>query len=491
MVEHLLPKQNVVGSIPIARSNFRGHMAAKFGTSGLRGLAEELIGEVAISHTRAFLQHLKSKKQIRNGDEVFVALDFRASSPALRGNVGRAIAAEGMVMRSFGTVPTQALAFEAMAKKSACVMITGSHIPADRNGLKFYRPDGEIDKRDEKAIVARAGKMKPVQVGTNMLVDGNIDNFVARYRKAFGKMALRGLRIGVYQHSTVARDLLVELLGAAGAKVTALARSDHFVPVDTEAVSTGTLALLKQWAATGAYDAIVSADGDGDRPLVADEKGQVLRGDRLGLITAIYLGAKTVVTPITSNSGLDKYLRGGMRRTRVGSPYVIAEMLKARKARARAIVGFEANGGFFTASSFKLGRTVLTPLPTRDCFLPILAVLASAKKADKSLSTLAASYVLPIAVADRLERFPTEASARLMKRVTGSKAAREKFFAPLGKIKSQNVLDGLRVTLTGGSIVHLRPSGNAPEFRCYVEAATQAAAEDLLVRALKLIAAER
>ena len=466
-------------------------MAAKFGTSGLRGLATELMGAVAVSYTRAFLQHLKRKKQIHKGDEVFVAMDFRASSAALHANVGEAIATEGMVMRFFGAVPTQALAFEAMAQKSACVMITGSHIPADRNGLKFYRPDGEIDKRDEKAIVAGVASLKAAKASERKSQNGQIDAFEARYRKAFGKAALKGMRVGVYQQSTVARDLMVALLQSAGAEVTPLGRSESFIPVDTEAVSPETLTLLKQWAQGGAFDAIVSADGDGDRPLVADENGQVLRGDLLGLITAKYLDAKTVVTPVTSNSGLDTYLRKGTRRTRVGSPYVIAELLRAKKARARGIVGFEANGGFFTASPFKLGRTVLTPLPTRDCFLPILAGLASARKAKKSLSVLAASYPLPIALAGRLENFAVEASARLMKRLAGSKAAGEAFFAPLGKIKSQDVTDGLRVTLADGSIVHLRPSGNAPEFRCYVEAETQTAAEELLARALKLISAQR
>ena len=145
---------------------------------------------------------------------------------------------------------------------------------------------------------------------------------------------LKGLRVGVYQHSTVARDMLVVLLEAAGAIVTALGRSGQFIPVDTEAVSAETQGLIRGWCAGGKFDAIVSADGDGDRPLVADEKGQVLRGDLVGLITARFLGAQVVVTPITSNSGLDAHLPKGTRRSRVGSPYVIAEMMKAKKARA-------------------------------------------------------------------------------------------------------------------------------------------------------------
>ncbi len=466
-------------------------MAVQFGTSGLRGLATELTGDVAVSYTRAFLQHLKTTKTIRDGDEVYVAQDFRTSSVPLCGNVKDAIAIEGMAMRFLGEVPTQALAFEAMAKNVSCVMITGSHIPGDRNGLKFYRPDGEIDKSDEKAIIARVTRVKPAPAYQAQALTGTIDGFKERYRSTFKPKSLKGLRVAVYQHSTVARDLLVELLEYAGAKVTALARSNAFIPIDTEAVSPDTVDLLKQWASSGDYDAIVSADGDGDRPLVTDEKGQVMRGDQLGLITALFLGAKTVVTPVTSNSGIDQYLRGGTRRTRVGSPYVIAEMLAAKKQRAQGIVGFEANGGFFTASRFKIDEVDLWPLPTRDCFLPIFAVLATLVKTKTSLSALAVHYLLPMALADRIENYPTEAAAHLMRRLVSSPSAQDAFFATLGKIVSRNVVDGLRLTLTNASIVHLRPSGNAPEFRCYVEASSRAAADDLLRRALALISAAR
>ena len=466
-------------------------MAAKFGTSGLRGLAEELIGEVAISHTRAFIQHLKSKKKVKAGDAVYVGFDFRASSPALRANVAEAIRLEGMTEVFFGAVSTPALAFEAMKRRCASVMITGSHIPADRNGLKFYRPDGEIDKKDEKAIVARVGKLKAGKGGPLVSLDGAIDGFFDRNAKAFAGRPLKGLSIGVYQHSTAARDMLVDLLKGAGAEAVALARSETFVPVDTEAVSAETLRLVKDWCASGKFDAIVSADGDGDRPLVADEKGHVLRGDLVGLITARFLKAQVVVTPVTSNSGIDAHLPKGTRRSKVGSPFVIAEMMKAKKAKARAIAGFEANGGFFTASTFKLGRSTLTPLPTRDCILPIMAVLASAKKTKKPLSQFAASFALPVALADRLEHFPVESSSRLMAELMASNAACDEFFSAFGKVKKRDKTDGLRVTLADGAVIHLRPSGNAPEFRCYVEAATHGEAEALLKRAMARIAQER
>lgn len=463
-------------------------MAAKFGTSGLRGLAEELIGSATIDHVRAFVRHLKAKRLVKAGDAVCVAVDFRASSGVLHENVSAALAAEGMAEISYGAVPTPALAFEAMRKGRASIMVTGSHIPADRNGIKFYRPDGEISKADEQAIVAGVARLKPAKPGKIAKQDKQPKAFLERYTEAFKGKPLKGKRIGVYQHSTVARDMLMVLLEKAGAKAVALARSETFIPVDTEAVSPETHKLIKDWCAGGTFDAIVSADGDGDRPLVADEKGNVLRGDLVGLITARFLKAQMVVTPVTSNSGLDAQLPKGTIRSKVGSPFVIAAMEKAKKREAKAIVGFEANGGFFTLSKFKLGKATLTPLPTRDCFLPILAVLAAAGK--QPLSDFAASFALPVALADRLENFPLESSQKMMVKLEDDNVLAE-FFNPFGAIEDMNRIDGLRVTLADGAIIHLRPSGNAPEFRVYVEAPSQSEAKDLLARALKRVAQER
>ena len=466
-------------------------MAAKFGTSGLRGLVEELIGPVAHDHARAFIRHLKAKRLAKKGDTIFIGLDFRASSPVLREDVAQALALEGMREAYLGAVPTPALAFEAMRKNSASIMITGSHIPADRNGIKFYKPDGEITKADEKAIIALVKKLPVGKAVLGKSRNGNVAGFIERNKKAFSGRPLKGMRVGVYQHSTVARDMLVELLSGAGAVAIPLARSDVFVPVDTEAVSDETLNLLKSWGATDKYDAFVSADGDGDRPLIADEHGDVLRGDLLGLITARFLKAQVVVTPITSNSGLDAHLPEGTLRTKVGSPFVIDAMMKAKKRGAKGIVGFEANGGFFTASRFKLGKTILSPLPTRDCFLPIMAVLVSARKVRTPLSQFATQFGLPEARAGRLEDFAVEKSAALMKKLTSSPTEAQAFFQSIGEINQRNITDGLRLTFANGEIIHLRPSGNAPEFRCYVEAASAKSADELLVRALKLLEAQR
>ncbi|RYC05605.1 phosphomannomutase, partial [Ciceribacter ferrooxidans] len=86
------------------------------------------------------------------------------------------------------------------------------------------------------------------------------------------------------EHSSVARDMMTTVFGQYGATVVPLGRSETFIPVDTEAVSAETEALLLKWSVDHRLDAIISTDGDGDRPLVADETGRPLRGDLLGLV---------------------------------------------------------------------------------------------------------------------------------------------------------------------------------------------------------------
>jgi phosphomannomutase len=212
-----------------------------------------------------------------------------------------------------------------------------------------------------------------------------------------------------------------------------------------------------------------------------------LRGDLLGLIAANFLHAKVVVTPVTSNSGIEASGTFAVIRTRVGSPFVIAAMQEAVEAHRDHVMGFEANGGMLTATDFEINLHTVRALPTRDCFLPMLAILSLAAREKQPLSTLAASYRMPVAAADRLENFPVETSAALMAYLRASDANLAEFLRPIGTVAEKSDIDGLRVTLTDRRIIHFRPSGNAPEMRCYVEAETEAASGALLEQGLEQI----
>ena len=447
----------------------------KFGTSGLRGLSVELIGEESRRYAAAFVTHMRSIGQV---SEMLVGRDLRDSSPAISASVTSALLGLGVRPIDCGALPTPALALEALRRKLPAIMVTGSHIPADRNGLKFYRADGEIDKTDEAGILAALGPA-PEGQGEAVAEPGALSRYAARFATMLPARSLAGLRIGVWQHSSVARDLLAEVLERYDAEVVALGRSDVFIPVDTEAVSEDVATEIAGWVSSHGLDALVSTDGDADRPLLADETGAVLRGDLLGILTAKFLGADAVVTPVTSNSSIEA--TGSFRevlRTKVGSPYVI----EAMKGATGKVVGFEANGGVLLGSDVTVNGTTLTALPTRDALLPILAVLGAAQQAGQTLSQLSATLPPRIARSDRLQHVPQERSEKLMAQLRTGAAD---YLAPQGTINAVSEIDGLRFELTSGDVIHYRPSGNAPELRCYTEAATAERADALLAWGLK------
>src|SRR5258708_270473 len=201
--------------------------------------------------------------------------------------------------------------------------------------------------------------------------------YVQRYFDAFGEGALRGMQIGLFEHSAVGRDQLFEVLTGLGAQVTRLGRSEAFIPVDTEAIRTEDVASAARWASEHRFDAVVSTDGDSDRPLISDEYGKWLRGDVAGILTAKFLGATAVATPVSCNTALEKsgaFAR--VTRTRIGSPYVI-EAMNGLLGGSEKVVGYEANGGFLTATDFTIAGP-LPALPTRDAFLGPLAALLRA-----------------------------------------------------------------------------------------------------------------
>ncbi|HBF31536.1 phosphomannomutase [Rhizobium sp.] len=469
-------------------------MSAKFGTSGLRGLSTELVGSVSALHATAFAQMLLTKGYAKPGAKVLIGQDFRPSSPEIAATCMAALVRAGLVPVNCGTLPTPALALYGTHIGAGSLMITGSHIPADRNGIKFYRPDGEIDKADEVAITELAAKLAQ-DATANRVEHGTGEDqsqqaarlFMARYANLLPADGLEGLSIGVYQHSSVGRDMLVAMLEGFGANVVPLGRSDIFIPVDTEAVSIETCEKMSAWAQEFLLDAIVSTDGDADRPLVADEHGAPLRGDLLGLITAQFLKARVIATPVTSNSGIETISGVEVIRTRVGSPYVIAAMHEALAAGKTHVIGFEANGGVMLASDFEANGIPLAALPTRDCMLPILATLFAAAHAKLPLSSVVTGHALPVALSDRIEHFAQTRSTSLMAHLRASDDNLAAFLASIGTVKSKSDIDGLRITLGDDRVIHFRPSGNAPEMRCYVEAASQQAAEDLMKQGLEAL----
>jgi phosphomannomutase len=457
-------------------------------------------------YARAFARHVKTTSP--EATRVSLAGDYRSSTPRIMRAVATALIDEGLVVENCGFVSTPAVTYQGMRQGQASVMVTGSHIPDDRNGIKFNMPWGEVLKPDEVEIsriyreLAASSAAKDRAFDTEgafvtPLPDAETDDaarkvYVRRYLDVFPGEPLKGTKIVFYEHSTVCRDFFQEILCGLGVEVIPVGRSDAFVPLDTEAVRDPER--LAAWVAEYGADALVTADGDGDRPLAVDEKGNVVRGDVLGILVADFMGADSVAAPVSCNTALEKSgLFAETSRTRIGSPYVI-ESLKSAIARGRQmVVGYEANGGFLTATDWRPeeGACILTALPTRDAVLPILALLLLGARRGQTLSQLVDALPPRFTWSGLQREVPSERGKALVVRFHqgGAQAVAEVFDETFGPVESLDFTDGARITFTSGDVVHLRPSGNAPEFRCYTESDTEARAAENNATALRIVKA--
>jgi phosphomannomutase len=461
---------------------------------------------ICFAFVKAFLQVNGSKSK-----RIALGIDLRPSSLSMAKSCIAAINAHGCEVVYCGELPTPALAFYAMSSDMPCIMITGSHIPFSRNGMKFYNAAGEISKLDETNIInAKVQRPESLDAIVNNIQmpathTEALNVFKQRYTELFPVEMLKGKRIGIYEHSSVARDVLKDLMSYFGAEVISLERTDYFVPIDTEAVSEIDKEKAKGWAKKYKLDAIISTDGDGDRPLISDENGQWLRGDVLGVLCVKYLGATHVAAPINVNSMLEVSSDSQLicSRTRIGSPYVIAAMQDLAKepsasnrkspatnassidASASKIVGYAANGGFMVGSNIPLNGKTLHALPTRDAVLPILIVLSLSHQSGAPISgllkALPSRFTASACIKDVLKRV----SDQIIKSLEFDQVKQDEFLCEVYadnavKINTINKTDGLRLIISNKNVIHIRPSGNAPELRVYIETSTMDKSEGLV-----------
>jgi phosphomannomutase len=519
----------------------------RFGTSGLRALVTEMTDMECYINTKGFISFLKQRGEIDNGHStVNIGGDLRSSTPRVMTAVAKAIEDSGCKVNFCGKVPTPTLAYYAIQHRTPSIMVTGSHIPDDRNGIKFTKKSGEVLKSDESEILENVSSARKTEYAKNeseTLFDDNgmfkesyslpgedaaaVSIYVRRYTEAFPENCLEGLKIVFYQHSAVGRDIVKEVLEKLGAEVIAVKRSEKFISLDTEKVSDETREFLKEQAKKHKPFAIISTDGDSDRPLLADENGDFLSGDKLGALVSIYLKPDFVAIPISANDAVVSVLtKKGIEvvQTKIGSPYVVKAMNDELKKDPKAkVVSWESNGGFLLGSDWIIEGKTLKALPTRDAALALITPILLAKEKGMSLAELIKSS-LPhrYTYADLLREYPREISKKIIESISppgqlgiaevdfqegkvrhldgkvedlsaneklaGSMAdaaerlSREYFTPELGfgAIKRINFIDGVRIIFSNNDVSHLRPSGNAPEFRNYATADTEERAEEIV-----------
>jgi phosphomannomutase len=540
--------------------SFLNHVppALKFGTSGLRGEAADLTDLECYINILGFIDYLKNISQenggIKEGAEIYLAGDFRPSTPRIMKAIVQAIKDSGCAVKNCGNIPSPAVAYCGLRNNCASIMVTGSHIPEDRNGIKPNKANGEVLKSDEANMaqyVARAREKIYAAMGTPECLfdeDGTlIENFplpevdnnqteiyIKRYTDFFPANCLSGKKIVIYEHSSVGRDEVKEIFRRLGAEMIVEGRTDKFVSVDTEALKEEDLALMKEWAEKYHPFALISFDGDCDRPWVSIENGDFLPEDLLGGLVVLYLGADFGAVPITCSDVVDKILESKIKlvKTRVGSPYVIKSMADAVRQGFKKIVGWEVNGGFMTYSDFEIHGKKLTALPTRDAVLPMLCVLLSAIEKNMTLGEMMKGLPKRYMDSNKITDFSNEIAGKIIRKyfpedgridkmefrpgeimlayrdgtektmkkdssfwdewMEKKKTLEEKFLIPnsISRIVSFVYTDGLRMLTENGEVVHLRESSNAPELRCYVNADSKNRARELVYIVLTKIVKE-
>lgn len=482
-----------------------------FGTSGLRGLVTDMTDLECYINVAGFLSYLAELGQL--GGTVYIAGDLRASTPCILRAVATAISDASQETVFCGFIPTPAVAYYAQTKGAPCIMVTGSHIPDDRNGIKFYKADGEVLKSDEAAIKNHVAE---VRAKTYDSLDGKFTSageliepaalpevapeaetaYKARYTDVFSPTVFKGKKIVMYQHSAVGRDTITDVLKSLGAEVVPVGRSSKFIPIDTENVTIADQQYFKQLAEEHEeLFAIVSTDGDSDRPFVIDEQGVFNRGDVLGAVVAEALQADYAAYPISSSDALDRYFdeKGlAYEHTRIGSPYVIDAMNAAIESGKERVVGWEVNGGFLIGKDLEIDGKSLEKLATRDALFPILMALKMAVDSNQTVSSVFAVLPQRYTQAGLIDNFPVEVSKALMQKFsTNDEQTRKELgryfneqsgFSSIAKVDS---LDGVRIFFSNGDIAHMRPSGNAPQLRIYSVSDSQERADEIVRLALE------
>lgn len=362
-----------------------------FGTDGIRGLANSgpMTPEVVMRLGMAAASYFRRDDEHRH--KVVIGKDTRLSGYMIEPALTAGFAAAGMDVILFGPLPTPGVAVMTRSLRADLgVMISASHNAYQDNGIKLFGPDGyklsdeaelEIEKLMERpmdadlAVSADLGRVQRVDDAQSRYIEIVKATFPRRKR-------LSDLRIVVDCAHGAAYKVAPKVLYELGAEVIPLGVSPNGFNINEECGSTDTRA-LREAVQTYRADIGIALDGDADRVVLCDEKGQIIDGDQvLGLIARSWkesdrLSRPAIAATVMSNLGLETYLKGigvELHRTKVGDRYVVQHMRE--------------NG--VNLGGEQSGHVVMTDFATTgDGLIAALQVLSVAADSDRPLSEVA------------------------------------------------------------------------------------------------------
>jgi phosphomannomutase / phosphoglucomutase len=417
-----------------------------FGTSGIRGDAEKLFtNQFCFDLGRTFAIFLKIHKA---NNWIAIGNDPRDSSPRIKKFVILGMLYENREVYDEGTtsIPSINYILKAEPNFSGSIMVTGSHIKADLNGLKFFAFGEEILKQHEaeiqKIYYEEENKVdvKYVKIKEAPHIEDKARSSYIDYLTSSAHAPYPKWKIVVDPGNGAQSETMPEVLRMLEQNVISMNVDiqNNFLSRDTEVE--GDFADLQRKVREEKADMGVGYDSDGDRVIFVDENGEFIPGDYSGALIAQHLDSKRVVTTINTSQVIDKI---GLEviRTKVGSPYVV-EALKKNNIP----FGFESNGG-----------GIFPEMRSRDGGRSTIEFLNLLKASNKSVSELVAELPKFYISREKIE-YKWELKDEILKK------AKEEFKG----IKIEE-LDGLKIWIDDSTWILFRSSMNAPEFRVFVE----------------------
>jgi phosphoglucosamine mutase len=301
-----------------------------FGTDGVRGvfgddLTPELVERIG-----------KAATLWAGGERVLVGRDTRSSGPELEQAVARGIASAGGTALLGGVLPTPAVALLA---EELGVVVSASHNPPEYNGVKIFRGGGKLADRQEEEIEGLLDA-PPVGGGAIEQLDDAGATYLAHVVERFGS-ELVGMRIGVDCANGAFSSLAPRAFEELGAEVHAIGIEPDGSNINIGCGATD-LGALQQLVASNDLDLGVAFDGDGDRMLAVDERGEPVDGDQILAVLALHLGVDLVAVTVMTNLGFHRLMAERQIEvvtTSVGDRYVL-EALR----RKGGVLGGEQSG---------------------------------------------------------------------------------------------------------------------------------------------------
>ena len=425
-------------------------MRRLFGTDGIRGVANlyPLTPEFAFRLGRAVTAFFKKDEK---KPSLAIGRDTRLSGPMLEESLSSGISSAGGDVFKLGVLPTPAIAYLTKSLKAdAGIVISASHNPYYDNGIKFFSRRGfklsdDYERKIEELLFKQKRVTRPTRRGIGRIY--SIDNAFRRYEefalKSFPPgLNLRGYKIVVDCAHGATYRVAPQILRELGAEVITRYNSPDGTNINRKC---GSLypevvrsEVLKEKADVG-----ISLDGDGDRVIPIDEKGEVVDGDQVmtlcaqELIKKRRLPKKTLVATVMSNLGLDLALEkmgGKVIRTSVGDRYVLDRMLKEKLK-----LGGEQSGHIIFLEHNTTGDGIITTLQ----------ILSIMKKRKKPLSELA----------QIMEKFPQVlVNVRIKKKKD-----------PMKVLEIKKEIERAGEKLGSGGRILVRPSGTEPLIRVMIE----------------------